>query len=360
MHRIAFHLFLIAMVSSCDKNHAPALPASPGVYIINEGNFNFGNGEVSFYDPVTNELNNDNFQIANGYMLGDVAQSMFIKDSLGFIVVNNSQKIEVVKIPSLKKVGTIPMHDSNPRNFFPLNDSIAYVTELYAKKIWILNYKAGFIIGSISTDSWTEKIIGIGSELFVQQKILSTVPASFATLIRINTSANTAFHNNTFGGRDVNGMVKDKLNRIWIAVDEDTARGLYAGFYCFDRNLVEQKSFFFTSFNHHPLRLCVDSKGEKLFYADKDVYSFSIDDTHIPSTSLIQGNGANIYAMDIDPSTDDIYLSDALDFVQQSRIYRYDKDFVQQSRIYRYDKRGTLVHSFTAGIISGNFAFRHE
>ncbi len=142
-------------------------------------------------------------------------------------------------------------------------------------------------------------------------------------------------------------MVKDKLDRIWIAVDEDTALGLYAGFYCFDKNLVEEKSFFYSSYNHHPSRVCVNSNGEKIVYADKDVFSFTIDENAVPVTPVIPISGKNIYAMDIDPTNDDVYMSDALDFVQQSRIYRYNKS-------------GTLIHSFTAGIISGNFAFNHE
>jgi hypothetical protein len=340
-------LILISVCASCHKDKATTIPLSKGVYIMNEGNFNFGNGEVSFYDPHTNEVSNGLFHAANGYFLGDVVQSMYIRDSVGFIVVNNSQKIEMVKIPSFKHVRTITLPRSNPRNFFPVNDSIAYVSELYAMKIWVVNFQTGALVDSVTTESWTENILQIGTDIFVQQKVLSTVPSSRAALLKVNTVNHTAQYNRSFGARDINGMVKDKLNRIWIAVDEDTAHGLHAGFYCFDQDMVEQKSFFYSSYNHNPSRLCIDSKGEKLFYADKDVFSFSIQDNAVSSTAFIPGDGKNIYAMDIDPSSDDVYLSDALDFVQQSRIYRYDKN-------------GSLIHSFTAGIISGNFAFNGE
>src|SRR4051812_27111387 len=111
-------LVIITVLASCHKDQAPLIPESKGVYIMNEGNFNFGNGEVSFYDPGTNEVSNSLFHTANGYSLGDVVQSMYIKDSLAFIVVNNSQKIEVVKIPSFKQVRAITISRSNPRNFF--------------------------------------------------------------------------------------------------------------------------------------------------------------------------------------------------------------------------------------------------
>lgn len=347
MKRIHWFLILMFLISSCHKDKTPELPTSKGVYIINEGNFNFGNGEVSLYDPNTNVVNNNHFQSANGYSLGDVAQSMFVKDSVAFIVVNNSAKIEVVKIPSFQKIRTITISGSSPRNILPLNDSIAYVTELFAKKIWIVNYLKGTVVSSITTQGWTENIFKLDNDVFVQQKINTLLTPTFATVLKLNTTNQSLQYNTTFSGRDVNGIVKDKLNRIWVAVDEDTAHGLHAGFYCFDKNLVEQKSFFYSSYNHHPSPLCIDSHGEKIFYADKDVFGFAITENAVPVTPLISGSGKNIYAMEIDPSNDDIYLSDALDFVQQSRIYRYDKN-------------GTLVHSFTAGIISGNFAFNHE
>jgi hypothetical protein len=51
MKRNYLFLILIAFISSCCKDKNPDLPTGKGVYIINEGNFNFGNGEVSFYDP---------------------------------------------------------------------------------------------------------------------------------------------------------------------------------------------------------------------------------------------------------------------------------------------------------------------
>ncbi|PIZ05881.1 MAG: cell surface protein, partial [Flavobacteriales bacterium CG_4_10_14_0_8_um_filter_32_5] len=46
----------------------------------------------------------------------------------------------------------------------------------------------------------------------------------------------------------------------------------------------------------------------------------------------------------INPYSNNIYISDA-------------KDFVQNSSILRYSKNGLLLGSFQAGIISGGFLF---
>jgi hypothetical protein len=344
MRKYVFYLSLLLFVASCGKDKAPDLPTGSGVYIVNEGNFNFGTAEISFYNTSSNQVTNGLFNAANNYMLGDVAQSMYIKDSTGFIVVNNSAKIEVVRLPSLQRVRTISIPNSSPRNFLPVNDSVALVTELYARKVWVINYKTGALINSITTQGWTENLFVIGNDVFAEQKINKTLSNTFATIYKINVAANTAAHSTTFNGRDIGGMVKDKYNHIWVAVDEDTVQHLKAGFYCFNTDFTEVKSFTFSGSGHHPSRLSINPAGDRLYYSDGSVFTFSVEDNEVPSSVFIDKAGRNIYSIAVNPVNGDIYLSDALDFVQQSVIYRYDKN-------------GNLLHTFTAGIISGNFAF---
>lgn len=338
-------LILIAFISSCHKDKTPDLPAGKGVYIINEGNFNFGNGEVSFYDPNTNAVTNNLFQSANGYSLGDVGQSMFIKDSIAFVVVNNSAKIEVVKLPSFQSIRTIAIAGSSPRYILPVSDSIAYVTELYSNKIYVVNYLTGNLKTEIFIPQYTEHLVQSGEYVFVEGKKIYSNPSAKGALYRIRISDDTYLDKKEFAG-DAEGIAVDSNKFVWILTSADSASATTAAIRVFDKDFNLLFNYSFNQLGDHPSMLQIDAARGAIWYVlGKDICR--ADHGLFPGFPIIHSSATNIYSIGVDPLTGDVYVSDALDFVQQSRIYRYDKN-------------GTLIHSFTAGIISGNFAFNHE
>jgi hypothetical protein len=345
IHRIVF--FLLAFyVTSCQKDLPAKLTDSRGVYIVNEGNFNFGNAEVSGYNPTTKDVENNLFKSANGFSLGDVAQSMFIKDTLGFVVVNNSQKIEVVSLPSFKKISTIFINGSSPRYLLPINDSIAYVTELYANKIHVINFSKGEIVTEISIPQYTEQLVKVGSEVFVQGKKIQTNTNARGAVFKLNAISHTLVDTKYFNG-DVTGLVKDNQNRIWVSVGENTSTADIAALHCFNTNFLVQKTFAVNVPGQSIQHLQTNGLGNVLYFTQGDMFQMNVDAAALPTTPLISKGNKNIYAVGINPKTDEVYISDALDYVQSSRIYHYEKT-------------GTLVHSFTAGYIAGQFVFNHE
>lgn len=59
----------------------------------------------------------------------------------------------------------------------------------------------------------------------------------------------------------------------------------------------------------------------------------------------IPANGRNLYALGVNPNGQEVYVSDILDYVQKSSVYRYSQE-------------GELLDEFKAGIIAGNFFFK--
>jgi hypothetical protein len=337
-------IFLM-LIASCKKDKETAIPVTKGVYIVNEGNFTFGNGEVSFYDPTGNAVSNNLFNAANGYALGDVAQSMYIKDSTGFIVLNNSQKVEVVRIPSFKKIRTITIANSSPRYFMPVNDSIAYVSELYAGKIYLINYQTGNLLKEIITPTdWTDRMIMNGENLIVEDIELSSSNTHNSGISVINTQTGTMVNSYKLNPANITGLVKDKYGRIWVAKTQDSIQHQSAVFYVLNNDFSVKDSVVF-AWGHQPSNLSVNETGDRIYFLDNGIYSLSVEQGSSPGL-LVNGGGHNFYGLGIDPTNDDIYVSDALDFVQPSRIYRYNKN-------------GGQVYTFTAGIIAGNFVFNY-
>lgn len=344
-------LLTLLITASCHKDKPVAVIVSNtrGVYIINQGGYTHGNAEISFYNrdsatstsPPFNPVNNL-FSSINNYLLGDVAQSMYIKDTFGFIVVNNSQKVEVVKIPSFKHIITIVIPNSSPRYFLPINDSIAYVTDIYAGQIHVINYHTGALITQITgVATWTEWMVMDGSNVVVAEQNFDDTTVS--TLAVVNPATNSFVQRYKYAGGNINGMVQDNAGHIWIALDQDSVAGISASLCCLNSDLSVNKSLTFPM-GHHPENLSIDGTGTQLYFFDTDIYNVSTSSNTIPTAAFSPGNGRNFYALGVDPVKGDVYAADALDYEQPSRIYRYSQS-------------GSLITTFTAGIITGNFTF---
>lgn len=343
---IIWLLPMLVLLHACKKEDDNTVPNVEGVYTVDEGGFNFGNADISFYDPATNAVTTGLFQKANGYSLGDVAQSFYIKDTFGFIVVNNSQKIEVVSIPSFKKIRTINIPGSSPRYLQPINDHIAYVTELYAKKVHVIDYLGGTVLTSITTPSdWTEHIIQMGDNLLIEGKELDASGTQNAGLVVLNTINNTVTNNYKLSATNTGGIVKDKLNRVWVLKNASTSLALSAKLYCLDASFFLVDSIIFNN-GDKPTSLCINKAGDRIYYLDEDgVSSVSIEDK--TPALIVPANSRNFYGLSVDPRDEDIYVADALDYVQPARVYRYSKT-------------GSEKAAFNTGINTNNFVYSYE
>ena len=126
-------LLLSAMTAvSCkkDNNTEPAAAASTysnGVFITHEGAFQGNNASVSFYGKGNGKLSNDIFNTVNSRPLGDVVQSMTIHNGKGYILVNNSQRVEVVNISDFKSSGVFNL--PSPRYAVGITNDKLYVSD---------------------------------------------------------------------------------------------------------------------------------------------------------------------------------------------------------------------------------------
>ena len=342
---LAFTLLAFAGCMKDDswvKSHQSTNRMTRGVFIINEGNFMYGNSTLSFYDPETHTLQNDIFFNINGLPLGDVAQSMTIHNNQGFIVINNSGKIYVINTSDGKYTGKITGLTS-PRYIHFVNNEKAYISDLYAGKITIVNPVTLQITGVISTPGHasTEQMVQWNDLIFVSCW-------SFDNKIIVIDTRTDQVINEITTGKQPGGLVLDKFNKIWTLCDGGWVRnGTGTRAPMLQRidpvlQLVE-KSFKLTS-DGAPSRLAINGSGDSIMFINNGIWKLGVTQTSLDDHPFLNTGSHPYYSLGIDPRNSEIYISDAIDYQQQGIIYHYSS-------------LGAKIDSFKTGIIPGSFCF---
>lgn len=325
-----------------------------GVFVVNEGNFMYDNASLSYYLIDSMKVLNNLFERVNGLPIGDVAYSMTIRNGLGYIVINNSGKVYVIDIHSFKVVGKITGLIS-PRYIHFLSDTKAYITDLYAKSITIVNPQTFQITGSISVDNHetrfyqhpTEQMVQIGKNVFV-------TCWSYDNKILVIDSEHDVVTDSIEVIGQPKSMVADRNNKLWVLSDGGAEGNPFAyersGLTRIDPETMEIERIFRFELDDNPLSLCLNGSKDTLFLINRDVWKMAVDGSKFPEIPFLNSPYAKTsiggyYGLAVDPVNSDIYVADAVDNVQQGRVYRYSIV-------------GMPVDTFQVGIIPGSFCFK--
>jgi DNA-binding beta-propeller fold protein YncE len=346
--RLVCLLFILAFASCRPKdidgdNPPPSGAYRNGVWILNEGLFTSGNASVDFFHKDSSVREANIFQRMNKRPLGDVLQSMILYQDKYYAVVNNSQKIEVLDAKDFRSIGAIEGLVS-PRYMMPVSPDKAYVTDLYARGISIINpanfsltgkieYNTG---GDTAWQNWTEQMIKVDNEVFV-------CAVKEEALIVVNTDSDKITDTIPLLA-EPQWMARDKNGNIWVMSDGSIDKRSSHLFRVNPANHSVEKQFTFPSTTIGPVRLKMNAAGDELYYIYKDVYRMNIADENLPAQPLIPANGKQLYGLGIDPRNGDIYLGDAVDHIQNGAVYRYKPD-------------GTYLQTIDAGNSPMDFLF---
>ena len=290
-----------------------------GLFITNEGNFQYGNASLSYYNPTTKTVENEVFYRANAMKLGDVAQSMTIHNNTGWIVVNNSHVVFAIDTQTFKEIGRITDLTS-PRYIHFVSDEKAYVTQLWDNRIFIVNPKRYEIVGHIVCPNMTmesgstEQMVQYGKYVFVncwsyQNRIL-----------KIDTETDKVVDELTVGIQPTS-LVLDCNNKLWTLTDggyDGSPYGYEApSLYRIDAETFTIEKQFKFSANETPSELQTNTSKDKIYWLNNDVWAMNVTDENLPAKSFLENKGTIYYGLTICPHTGDVYVADAIDYNQQ-------------------------------------------
>ena len=340
-HNLPLLVVGLLLLSGCNKEEVP--PVTPpdivpekGVFIVNEGGFTFGNASVSYYDFTTTEVQHQLFKAANGFGPGDVLQSMAIHEEMAYLVLNNSNKIEVVDPVDFRQLGTIGGLNS-PR-YLAFSGSKAYATDLYADAIYIIDLPSRQLEKQIPIDGWTEELLLIGQQLFVCNR-----ESNWVYVLDIDTAS---WVDSISVAPNPSAIVEDMNQQIWVLCSGQESPAVLGGLFRIDpmeRRVTKQLYFTDMNIGGWP-RLEANEAGDTLYYLKNDLFQFPIAETGLPVEPLVKAEGQNWYGLGIRPSDGTILLGDAVDYQQKGVVYHFRQD-------------GSLINSFAAGVIPNGFAF---
>ena len=352
--RVVVVAMVVAMATACMKweygleEKFDIDSSARGLYICNEGNFQYGNATLSYYNPDTKEVENEVFYRANAMKLGDVAQSMTIYDNRGWVVVNNSHVIFCIDLDTFREVGRITGLTS-PRYIHFVSDEKAYVTQIWDNRIFIVDPKRYEVTGYIEVPNMTMEQ-GSTEQMVQQGKYLYVNCWSYQNrVLKIDTDTDTIVAQLEVGIQPTS-LAIDCNGKLWTLTDggvEGSPYGYEApALYRIDtESMVVDAEFRFRK-GDAPSEVKLNGRGDTLYWINDDIWAMSVDAERVPVRPFLDSRGTIYYGLTVDPKTDDVYVADAVDYTQQGKIYRYNS-------------RSELVDEFYVGIIPGSFCWRY-
>jgi hypothetical protein len=312
----------VSLVAGCikDNDHSGVIDYSYGIYIVNEGRYGSSSGAISYFNPDANAITNGIFVGANQRALGDVVQSFtVVADTTGYIVVNGSGKVEIVRLKDFKTTAA-PIPVVYPRYFLPVNGIKGYLTAGSMQGwVYIINLTTRTISDSISVGYGPEVMVRYQNQVLVANSGGWGVDSTISVL-DINSDEVTSVIN---VGKVPVDMGLDSDNKLWVYCKGYAEYNTAPPY-----DLISQTDAFIQQidpgtghilwqnsvgkagdYTATPPKLAVSKDGDHIYYLRPNgVYDIPANNPVIPSNVLIPGS---FYGIDVNPSDGNIYVYEA-------------------------------------------------
>ena len=342
----------LVLFSSCEKNDdkiSTTLGAfDKGILVLNQGNFGGGNAGVSFISNDFSTFQNNVFASINPTLaLGDTAQDIGFYNDLAFIVVNVSNKIEVVNRYTFAHVASINLGFNNPR-YISFCNGKGYVTNwgdgtlATDDFVAIINLENYSVSSTISVVEGPEKMVVKDKTLYVAH----LGGFGFGNSISV-IDANTNTVTKTINVGDVPNSLRMENNNLYVLcegkpsyADAETA-GKLVKINMADNTITSTLNF--TDLKH-PKNLSIYD-GQVFYNIGNQIFKTNISNIMLTSSPLLTINSGTISSLyNFEVENNSIFAADAIDYNSSGKVYIYSLN-------------GMLLKTFTVGIAPAGFYF---
>jgi hypothetical protein len=334
-----------------------------GMYVLNEGNLGSNKASLDFLDLQTGKYHQDIYEQANPTVvegLGDVGNDLGIYGSKLFIVVNNSNKVEVVNANTVKRIGQVNIQ--NCRNVV-----------FYNGKAYVSAYLG--IVGDPKAPNGAVYEIDTASLQITRKVTVGRQPEELAIVNNKIYVANSGGYSppnyeRTVSVVDLNTFTE--IKRIDVAINlEKVKPDAYGNLYVTSRGdyytippdlyVIDTKTDSVTKdFNLPVSNLCISGDTAYMYsvafsyVTGSNSISYSMldvkNETVLGKKFITDGTDQQIkvpYGIMVNPVTREVYVTDA-------------KNYVTPGTLYAFGTNGKKEWSVTTGDIPGHFTFLYN
>lgn len=344
---IVVNLIALLVLSSCKKDNPFSINIIHGALIGNEGQYGKSNASVSYYNYSNNSIVNNIFTQVNNRSLGDVLQSICVDSNYAYLIVNSSNKIEVVSRTNFNEVATIE-GVSLPR-YMTTRNGKGYVTCWGDSSLKVIDLNSRNIVNSIRLGAGPEKMLIHDNLMFI---VNSGMYGTDSTISIVNLTSETVSKTIEVGFNPKD-LKLDKNSDLWVicfgkAVYDETSKLIDSSaseLVRINLSSLEVKQRVTVSESKHASILDISPDGSILYfgsgYSFGWIYKLLISQTENEATKFCEDYS---YGFNVNPSNGEVYVTIA-------------PTYTDAGILKRYDSQGSLLGTYETGIIPSSTVF---
>lgn len=309
------------------------LERGKSVFILNEGAFSQGNASVCLA-PDGENLECGIYQKQVDMPLGDVLNSGLLTDDAIYFIVNGSGRVVKCDLSDLSVESSQDLI-SSPRNLLLINESKAYLSELYGNKVAVLDPHTLDVLNEIEFPGWSEEMVYQASYVWVTNPELYGGPITDHVYI-IDPASDRIVDSVKFS-RNPTAIESDMEGNLWVLCAGSPIDGDSARLFKYDPDTRDVLDFWSLPASFTAKLAISAATGEVAFVLDK-LYMLEAGGTVISEMAQLNELVSAPYGLEFDPTGTSLWITDAVDFSSQGKVYKWN--MVQM----------TLDAEFNAGI----------